>query len=517
MKRCLLFMILLLLCTMGTVMAEDMLVLPDDTNIIEESAFENCSSIKEVTIPVNTTMIAQGAFAGCRELTDVYFHGTRDEWENIEIGEGNGPLLNAVLHCKEPLMYLTSIPAYGEHKNIEGVVLMGDGSTLDISAYKVTAYIYTPWGWYVKPTDAKPFVTLDSNGYFSLQYDTGGENDRKCTMIEVLLLPAEYAQGNNMAMTEAAALDRILITRSEDGTVACEPDRDPEEPYEYHNKRARLSVHAGSIAMDAGLFLNGERPGTVLSEETIRTRFRAIEPYCDTVRFYGAGGTTYAGAYDIANSMGFDVIGGAWISGSESADRAELDALIDMCNDGKCVAACVGSEALLSNYVSVSELVAYIDYVRARIPASIPVTCADSIDIVSNSMMLQYACDFFFVNCYPFWGGVSIENAMYAFNDSVSALQACDPTKQIIISETGWPTEGYQVGQAVPNDENAAAYFDAMRKWSSDHDIVVCYFEAFDERWKGKTDDDPERHWGLWDAELELKPAFEGDAFLDRQ
>ena len=35
------------------------------------------------------------AFAGCRELTTVYYEGTKDDWENISIKKNNDLFVNA--------------------------------------------------------------------------------------------------------------------------------------------------------------------------------------------------------------------------------------------------------------------------------------------------------------------------------------------------------------------------------------------------------------------------------------
>ena len=59
----------------------------------------NCTSLGSVTIPRSVTDIGGYAFGSCRSLADVYYGGTETDWTKITIGNGNGNLTSATLHC----------------------------------------------------------------------------------------------------------------------------------------------------------------------------------------------------------------------------------------------------------------------------------------------------------------------------------------------------------------------------------------------------------------------------------
>ena len=74
-------------------------VLGQNVKTIGCGAFGMCQNLKTVTIPKTVTLIEEDAFYGCEKLTDVYYSGTRAQWDRIWIDEGNQWLTDAVIHC----------------------------------------------------------------------------------------------------------------------------------------------------------------------------------------------------------------------------------------------------------------------------------------------------------------------------------------------------------------------------------------------------------------------------------
>lgn len=61
------------------------IILPSSIGSIPEDAFRGCLNLRRITIPGRVGMIDEGTFAGCICLTDIYYEGTRQEWEEIKI------------------------------------------------------------------------------------------------------------------------------------------------------------------------------------------------------------------------------------------------------------------------------------------------------------------------------------------------------------------------------------------------------------------------------------------------
>ena len=73
------------------------ITIPNSVTRIGDSAFYLCSSLTSITIPNSVTSIGDHAFCFC-SLTDVYYSGSDNEWNNISIGYSNDTLNNATIH-----------------------------------------------------------------------------------------------------------------------------------------------------------------------------------------------------------------------------------------------------------------------------------------------------------------------------------------------------------------------------------------------------------------------------------
>lgn len=72
---------------------------PETVTTIGGLAFANCIGIAKVTIPKSVKTVQIGAFTGCRNLKDVYYDSTEEDWKKITIQSDNEPLTSATLHC----------------------------------------------------------------------------------------------------------------------------------------------------------------------------------------------------------------------------------------------------------------------------------------------------------------------------------------------------------------------------------------------------------------------------------
>jgi exo-beta-1,3-glucanase (GH17 family) len=268
-------------------------------------------------------------------------------------------------------------------------------------------------------------------------------------------------------------------------------------------------------------YMNGQSPikRTPISESQIRSRMQLVAPYTKWVRTFSmVDGLEKAGA--IAHSLGLKAALGAWIGPQVFAaglaqNQLNIANLIAAGQRGEADLLIVGSEVLLRNDIESRVLIDYVNDVKAAVPG-VPVAVADTDEYLIKAVGLRTAVDVVLVNIYPFWERVPSEWALFNLRARYQKMLAATPKKPIYISETGWPSCGSPVGMAVPSPENASAYLQGVQTFIKSENIPAFYFEAFDEEWKGTTEEESRGAcWGMWDTEGGLKPGnnafFQGD------
>ena len=71
--------------------------IPDSVTYIGRRAFSDCVSLAQIDIPSSVTYIGDEAFLYCDSLMDIYYTGTPEQWNEIEIGADNDPLFIAII------------------------------------------------------------------------------------------------------------------------------------------------------------------------------------------------------------------------------------------------------------------------------------------------------------------------------------------------------------------------------------------------------------------------------------
>lgn len=74
------------------------ITIPNSVTSIDDFVFINCENLTSITIPNTVTIIGNGAFMGCTNLKDVYYTGSKEEWDKVSICEFNDDLTKATIH-----------------------------------------------------------------------------------------------------------------------------------------------------------------------------------------------------------------------------------------------------------------------------------------------------------------------------------------------------------------------------------------------------------------------------------
>lgn len=250
-------------------------------------------------------------------------------------------------------------------------------------------------------------------------------------------------------------------------------------------------------------YMEGQGPGTTISETQIRERLGIIEPYVSWIRSFSCteGNENIP---RIAHESGLKTLVGAWLEDDHQKNEEELANVIEVAKAGHADMVAIGNEVLLRGDLSEDELIDYIQRFKQAVP-EVEVGYVDAYFEFVDHPRLTAACDVILANCYPFWEGCSADYSLVYMKDMYRrALQAANG-KKVIISETGWPNIGSPTGAALPSEVNAIRYFLNTCKWADEEGIEIFYFSSFDEAWKVEDEGDVGAYWGLWDKDGNIK------------
>lgn len=251
-------------------------------------------------------------------------------------------------------------------------------------------------------------------------------------------------------------------------------------------------------------YVEGQDTDDILSESQIRRRLDIITPHTKWIRSFS---TTEGNELipKIARQKQLKTLVGAWISSDRERNEKELESLISLAKDGLVDIAAIGNEVLHREEISEQELLHYIKRVREALPASIPVGYVDAYYQFLERPSLVDSCDVILANCYPFWEGAENNYALSYLDRMMEITKEAVKGKKIIITETGWPSEGENVEEAKPSNLNSMKYFITVQEWAKNKNIELFYFSSFDESWKVKHEGEVGAAWGIWDKSEALK------------
>ncbi len=264
-------------------------------------------------------------------------------------------------------------------------------------------------------------------------------------------------------------------------------------------KTLEMGMHGICFSM----YEKDQKPGDIIYGEQVNRRIQILKPYTKWVRSFSCiEGNEHVPR--IAHENGMKTLVGAWLGNDLELNEQEIEGLITLAKEGCVDIAAVGNEVMYRNDLTEDQLIEYIKRVKEAIP-HIPVGYVDAYYEFSHRPRITEICDVILTNCYPYWEGCPIEYAFQHMKSMFESAKQAGNGKRVIITETGWPSEGGSLKGAFASPQNAMKYFIDAQNWSKENGIEMFYFSSFDEAWKVGPEGAVGAYWGLWDKEEALK------------
>jgi exo-beta-1,3-glucanase (GH17 family) len=203
-----------------------------------------------------------------------------------------------------------------------------------------------------------------------------------------------------------------------------------------------------------------------------------------------------------AAKVGLKVIQGIWLGSDRFKNLAQISTAVALTKEypGVITSVVVGNEVLLRGEMTTADLAATIRSVKAQV--AVPVTYADVWEYWLRNREIYDAVDFVTIHILPYWEDFPIR-AKYAaahVDDIRKRMTVAFPGKEILIGETGWPSQGRMRDAALPSRTNQARVVSEILDLAKARNFRVNLIEAYDQPWKRQLEGTVGGYWGLFDS-----------------
>ena len=205
---------------------------------------------------------------------------------------------------------------------------------------------------------------------------------------------------------------------------------------------------------------------------------------------------------ELASKVGLKVLLGIWIGNNRTKNALLSDIAVSLAKDypDAVKAIIVGNEVMLHGDLSPGDLRETIRSVKARV--SVPVSYADVWEYWLRYRELSDVVDFVTVHILPYWENspVRAEDAAAHVVAIAKQVAVAFPGKEILIGETGWPSNGRMRDGAIPSRTNQARVVSEILDLAKREHFHVNLIEAYDASWKREWEGTVGGNWGLFDG-----------------
>jgi len=268
--------------------------------------------------------------------------------------------------------------------------------------------------------------------------------------------------------------------------------------------RAPIDPNAKLLCVSYAPFRDDQTPlvpTTQIAREQIAQDLAQLAKISDCVRTYSIeNGLDQVPAE--AAKVGLKVIQGIWLGSNRLKNLAQIATAVGLTKEypGVISSLVVGNEVLLRGEMTTADLAVLIRLVKAQV--TVPVTYADVWEFWLRNREVYDAVDFVTIHILPYWEDFPIRAKYAAAHvDAIRRRMAVAfPGKEILIGETGWPSQGRMREAALPSRTNQARVVSEILGLAKQENFRVNLIEAYDQPWKRQLEGTVGGYWGLIDS-----------------
>jgi glucan 1,3-beta-glucosidase len=268
--------------------------------------------------------------------------------------------------------------------------------------------------------------------------------------------------------------------------------------------RAPIDPNAKLLCVSYAPFRDDQTPlspATHVSPEQITQDLAQLAKISECVRTYSIENGLDQ-VPELAAKAGLKVIQGIWLGSNRLKNLAQISTAVRLTKEypATITSLVVGNEVLLRGEMTQSDLAATIRSVKAQV--AVPVTYADVWEFWLRNREVYEAVDFVTIHILPYWEDFPIRAKYAAAHvDAIRRRMAVAfPGREILIGETGWPSEGRMRDAALPSRTNQARVVSEILDLAKRENFRVNLIEAYDQPWKRQLEGSVGGYWGLFNS-----------------
>uniref|UniRef100_K3WG37 glucan endo-1,3-beta-D-glucosidase n=1 Tax=Globisporangium ultimum (strain ATCC 200006 / CBS 805.95 / DAOM BR144) TaxID=431595 RepID=K3WG37_GLOUD len=252
---------------------------------------------------------------------------------------------------------------------------------------------------------------------------------------------------------------------------------------------------------------------------TIAADLKVLATITKNVRTYSLADCDVAPVLTAAKSLGLTVWLGVWVSADSSVYDAEVASLKKLIKanliDDNVVGFNVGSEAVYRKDITAEQSIKYLKDFKSVLSdnkISTPVSITDIVDVLTAYPDMVAASDVVTANQFPFWEKIEADKAVAQFKTRFAPLVKLAAGKEVVISETGWPTAGVSSNASAATPEAAGRYLNDFYLLAKEQGWKYYYFAGFDTPYKAVQAQEPdtvESYFGIFGTDGKMKTAYD--------